>query len=142
MDNEELGRLLQETKTLFCRGRSRLALAERQIAALGVDERYPAVPRESWQDRGGDSRYLYMLFQESGEGYGGPGGRRKLYVGNKPEKIAEARRLAANSRRYRTLLRRRYSLRRWLRMQAIRLRRWLENALAEEPADDLEGAQY
>lgn len=140
MDNEELGWLLQETETVFCRARNRLAVTERQIAALGADERYPAVPRESWQDRGGDSRYLYMLFQESGEGYGGPGGRRKLYVGNKPEKIAEARQMAANSWRYRTLLRRRSSLRRWLKKQAIRLRHWLENALAEEPADDSEGA--
>jgi hypothetical protein len=65
---------------------------------------YPAIPTEQWQDRDGKGKYLYMLFRQDRNGvYTGPDGKRKLYVGTDPEKIAEAHRLAANRRRWEEL---------------------------------------
>ena len=69
------------------------------MEGLEASGMYPAVPTEQWQARNGSSkRYLYMLFGYSpglGE-YGGPGGKRKVYVGCKDERILEARRLVKN----------------------------------------------
>jgi len=82
----------------------------------GVGDMYPAIPTESWQERGGRGKYLYMLFpsDKRGAGYSGPGGKRKVYVGNKPERIAAARQLAANRRRYEDLQRARRNLLQWI----------------------------
>lgn len=71
--------------------------AAQDIAAAGA---YPAVPSEQWQNRGSGEKYLYMIFKTNQAGsYLGPDGARKVYVGNKPENIQEARRLAENRRR-------------------------------------------
>jgi len=90
-------------------------LEDIEAAIAQVGEMYPAIPAESWQDRNGKGRYLYMLFPSNGNGaYTGPDGKRKLYVGNKPERIEAARRLAANRRRYEELQRARRNLRYWI----------------------------
>jgi hypothetical protein len=123
---------IEELRAIVVQGYQRLGSVERQIDAMAVCDRYPAVPTESWQDRGGDSRYLYMLFQQGDDyRYGGPGGKRKVYVGNKIGRIAKARRLAANSRQYSTLCRRRRYLRALLREQGVKLHCWLSTVLAE-----------
>ena len=84
---------------------------------------YPARSIESWQGRGGTERYLYMLFQSNGNaGYLGPGGKRKIYVGNKPDRIEAARGLAANRRRYDGLQRARRNLGYWIGKQNRALR--------------------
>jgi hypothetical protein len=77
---------------------------------------YPAIPTEQWQDRDGKGKYLYMLFRQDGYGvYTGPDGKRKLYVGADPEKIAEARRLTANRRRWEDLKAAAGKIDRWLK---------------------------
>lgn len=90
-----------------------LFLAAEEIKSAGM---YPAVPSEQWQDRGGDGQYLYMIFKTDGNGiYQGPGNARKLYVGNKADRIAEARRLAENRRRYEEITATLNQLHSWLR---------------------------
>lgn len=59
---------------------------------------YPAVPSESWQPRNGKGSYLRMVFPR-----GTPGMPRKLYIGNKPEAVAEARQLKARRVRWEEL---------------------------------------
>lgn len=50
---------------------------------------YPR-PREDWQERE-SGQYLYLHFHSDGNGaYAGPNGKRKIYIGNKAQKIAEA----------------------------------------------------
>lgn len=52
---------------------------------------YDALPRQSWETRGG-SEYLYLLFGlRPTSGHFGPSNKRKLYVGADPEKVAAAR---------------------------------------------------
>jgi len=77
----------------------------RRMNQIEREGMYPAVPREQWQARnGGEARYLYMLFRMNPDGsYQGPDGKRKVYVGADPRKQAEARRLAANRRRWEEL---------------------------------------
>lgn len=79
--------------------RAELAQALAEIEAAGM---YPSEPSEQWQDRGGSGQYLYMLFRlaPDGQTYQGPDGKRKVYVGADPARIAEARRLAANRGRW------------------------------------------
>lgn len=77
---------------------------------------YPAIPTEQWQTRNGSGQYLYMLFRQDRYGvYTGPDGKRKLYVGADPEKIAEARRLVANRRRWEELKAAAEKVDRWLK---------------------------
>lgn len=104
----------------------RIESIETSISAIG--EMYPAIPTESWQDRNGTGKYLYMLFSGNRHGgYSGPGGKRKLYVGNKPDRITEARRLAANRRRYDELQRARRNLIYWIDKQNRLLRSQIQD---------------
>jgi len=98
----------------------------RAIAQVG--EMYPAIPTESWQDRNGKGKYLYMLFSVdcSGSGYSGPGGKRKVYIGNKPDCIKKARQLAENRRRYEKLQRARRELVNWITRRNRALRQQME----------------
>jgi hypothetical protein len=75
-------------------------LANRRMESQALEKAgmYPAIPTESWQPRNGKGNYLRMVFPR-----GTPGVQRKEYVGNKPEAITEARRLAANRRRWEEL---------------------------------------
>jgi DNA repair exonuclease SbcCD ATPase subunit len=78
---------------------------------------YPAVPTEQWQSRNDSPPiYLYMIFRFDHRrgGYAGPAGKRKVYVGNKEERIAEARRLAKNRRLWEQLRRTASQLKTWL----------------------------
>ncbi len=84
----------------------RLTALRAQMERLEQEGMYPAIPSEQWQSRNGieEKRYLYMLFRKGSNGrYQGPDGKRKVYVGCNPERIAEARRLAANRREYENL---------------------------------------
>lgn len=97
--------------------RAHLAALEQALAALEAAGMYPSVPSEQWQSRnGGEATYLYMLFRWDNQrgGYAGPGGKQKAYVGNKPERIAEARRLAKNRERWEKLDSTRTRLRAWI----------------------------
>lgn len=89
-----LGDILQDLERLEG---ELLAMREesQELEKMGM---YPAVPSESWQPRNGKGSYLRMIMPR-----GTPGVPRKLYVGNKPEKIAEARRLAARRQRWEEL---------------------------------------
>jgi len=103
-----------------------LAAIDRAIAQVG--EMYPAIPTESWQERNGKGKYLYMLFSANryGGGYSGPDGKRKLYIGNKPARIEAARRLAANRRRHEGLQRARTGLVVWIGNQKRALDRQIQ----------------
>ncbi|MCD4739486.1 MAG: hypothetical protein K8R89_09565 [Anaerolineae bacterium] len=98
-----------------------LVAVEQTIAQVG--EMYPAIPAESWQDRNGKGKYLYMLFLSNQHGgYSGPDGKRKIYIGNKLDRIEAARQLAENRRRYEELQRARRELVAWIdrRCRALR----------------------
>ena len=81
---------------------------------------YPAVPTETWESRGLDRRYMYMIFPCIEGQYQGPDGQRKLYIGNKPENIGLARRRAADRERYEQLLKVREAHEKWLILLAMR----------------------
>jgi hypothetical protein len=106
-----------------------IELAMDSLAAAGM---YPAVPTEQVQARNGRGQYLYMLFRRNEDGsYQGPGGRRKVYIGCDAERIAEARRLAENRKKYEVLLRMARDLEEWLEVHhdqvgelSIRCERW------------------
>jgi len=88
---------------------------ESELAELEQTGMYPSVPSEQWQTRNGSGEYLYMLFHTDRDGnYQGPDGKRKIYVGNKPERIEEARRLAANRVLYEQKRRSYDRLREWI----------------------------
>lgn len=95
------------------------------LEAVGM---YPAEAREQWQTRpNSEGQYLYMLFRKNRHGeYEGPGGKRKVYVGADPEKIAEARRLNQNRLSHDKLSSKRWELQRWISNQEYELRRIFE----------------
>ena len=90
---------------------------------------YPAISTEQWQRRNRSrTKYLYMLFRRRPSGgYQGPGGKRKVYVGAKPDRIAEARRLAENRQRWEELDSTVSLLKKWLTWQTHAI-----NSLADE----------
>jgi hypothetical protein len=103
-------------------------LQDLQIAARAIEEAgmYPSVPSEQWQDREGSGKYLYMLFKTDRSGnYLGPDGARKIYVGNKQEKIAAARRMAENRDRYERITRCIDDLKSYMRRQKFNAQRLL-----------------
>lgn len=60
---------------------------------------YQYEPHKQWQTRGGKTLYLYLLFRQlDGDVYAGPDGKRKLYVGSKPEAQAEEQRKINNGK--------------------------------------------
>lgn len=97
-----------------------------RLEAAGM---WPAVPSESWETRGGgDPVYLRLVFPKRTAGLNG----RKVYVGAKPEKIADARRKTANRQRWE-----------WLNREIRRLRwtlRWARNRL-DRTAGELAGQE-
>jgi hypothetical protein len=97
---------------------ARAHLAQLKDALLALEDAgmYPSLPSETWDTRRGKpTQYLYMLFPFiPGGGYRGPNGKRKLYVGCKPHRIAEARRLASNRRLYDHLKLKEHALTYWL----------------------------
>lgn len=82
---------------------------DRALARIDEAGRYRQVPKEAWQTRGNATEYLYMMFpfDRSTGRHSGPNGVRKLYVGVKDEKIADARRLALNCGSFHVLTRKR-----------------------------------
>lgn len=92
------------------------------LATLEAAGMYPASPSEQWQDRNGSGQYLYMLFRLGPDGqYQGPDGKRKVYIGKDPERIAEARRLAENRRRWEVVNRAARDLDGWLYLRGSEL---------------------
>ena len=80
------------------------------------------MPSEQWQDRNGSGQYLYLLFRLGPDGqYQGPDGKRKVYIGKDPDKIAEARRLAENRRRWERVNRAAKDLDNWLYLRGSEL---------------------
>jgi hypothetical protein len=74
---------------------------QKLLTGLEAEGMYPAIPTESFQKRNGsDTNYLYMMFGRSRRTglYEGPEGKRKLYVGCKPNAIETARQLVENRR--------------------------------------------
>lgn len=111
---------------------SHLKRLRQTMARLQQEGMYDAVPTESWQDRGGDGRYLYHYFPVArhGPGYLGPDGKKKHYVGSDPARIAEARRLADNRRRYEDLAAAADRLDQWLFWRRQDLRTLAGHAVA------------
>lgn len=96
---------------------------EQHLAGLESLAMYPAVPSEQWQHRNGSGQYLYMIFRRGDNGaYQGPDGRRKVYVGNKPARIAEARDMARRRAEYEDTLRRYDKLRNWIYLALVSVR--------------------
>lgn len=85
---------------------------------------YPQVPNFQWQDRGGDSKYLFLTFRKTEGGYGGPDGKKKIYIGNDPENILQAQNKAMNTINHKEL-----------NDTMRKLKWWINNA--QEEIDDL-----
>jgi hypothetical protein len=98
---------------------------------------YPGVPKEQWQDRNAlrndeepekerEKNYLYMIFRQASgrtvQTYEGPEGKRKVYVGSDPRKIAEARQMAANRVEWDQLNQAASALESWLSQRRSELR--------------------
>lgn len=101
-------------------------LQELMLAAHAIEKAgmYPSVPSEQWQTREGSGQYLYMLFKTDRNGnYQGPDGARKIYVGNKQDKIDDARRMAVNRDRYESITRCIEDLTSYLRRQKFNVQR-------------------
>lgn len=104
--SELLGDIAQELERL----EGNLIDLQQECQQLEQAGMYPAIPTESWEKReGGKSKYLRMVFPHRT-----PGMRRKVYIGCKPDAIAEARRLAANRQRWEELDRAKTTLERFL----------------------------
>lgn len=94
------------------------------MAYLELAGMYPAVPTEEWRSQDGSSEadHLYLHFPSTPDGtYQGPDGKETLYIGNNPEQIADARRLAENSRRWEQLSDDRQTLDTWLFRREVAL---------------------
>jgi hypothetical protein len=90
--------------------------------------------------------YLHHYWRQDGRGgHEGPGGKRKTYVGCKVARIAEARRLVENRRRWEALERTRERLESWLDALGNDVAALAENAASlaresgEYPRADLAG---
>jgi hypothetical protein len=81
----------------------RMVEAAATLKEAGMYEHQPG--RERWENRNGDGAYLYLYWGRDGSQHKGPEGKRKVYIGNDPERIADARRLIKNGERYRRLKR-------------------------------------
>ncbi len=69
-----------------------IATEIQQLQAAGM---YDQVPTESWETRnGGQTRYLRLVFPTDGAG------RTKIYIGNDPLKIEEARAMIDRRKTY------------------------------------------
>lgn len=111
---------------------------ETGLSHLEAAGMYPAVPTEQWQRRNGNGEYLYMIFRKGKNGeYQGPDGKRKVYIGCKAEAIGEARRLAANRRKYERLTAQRNEVIRWINGVAGSLK----SCDTIHPYADLQGIQ-
>lgn len=74
------------TANLDIARRKRSTLTD-ELEALQSAGIYHPAPRQDWQERE-SGNYLYLHFGTDRNGqYLGPGGKRKVYVGNKPQKI-------------------------------------------------------
>ena len=98
---------------------SHLADLEQWIERVEAAGMYCAVPAEEWKN----DKYLYMRFPP-GDERDGLDAKGRLYIGCKPDRITEARRLTANRDLYEKLESIAGRLRRWLRgeEQAIKYR--------------------
>jgi len=90
-----------------------LAAIDAAMQTLKAAGMYAELPsREAFESRNGSAPiYLYHYFPQGRDGdYLGPGGKRKVYVGCDPKRIAEARRLVENRKRWVQLQRERTQL--------------------------------
>jgi hypothetical protein len=122
---ELLGDISQDLKRL----EGDLADLRMESQALEKAGMYPRVATESWQPRNGKGSYLEMIFPRST-----PRMRRKLYIGNKPAAIAEARRMNANRRRWEALEQAIIQLERFLRMIRCEVSRLADRVARYQPA--------
>lgn len=110
---DSLGERIDEMVSLM----GRVDAAMDALREAGMYENAPA--RESWESRGKDKppAYLYLYFgmdqSKPGKVFLGPDGKRKLYVGSDPGRIAEARRMVENQERYHLLQIRRQQIVFW-----------------------------
>ncbi len=82
--------------------RLEFGLADMKLECLRLAEAgmWSAVPTESWEGRNGsDPVYLRLLFPAGTNGLH----RYRVYIGSKPERIADARRKTANRQRWEKL---------------------------------------
>lgn len=84
------------------RAGAHLSIMQEELERLERVGMFDAIPTESWQARnGGDKKYLYLLFPQEHDGtFRSPTGKKKVYVGCKTQKIADARVQVARRRRY------------------------------------------
>lgn len=102
--------------------RADLQLLISWAAELESQGMFAAVPHEQWQDRNGRGRYLYLLFPMGRDGrHMGPGGKRKLYVGNKADRISRARDKAVRRQAFERYQRAIHDLDEWIYRQASQL---------------------
>lgn len=98
-----IDQMIAHIKIEIKKAKTTQASLAQQMAELGKAI-YPQIPHFQWQDRGGDSKYLFLTFRKTENGsYGGPDGKKKLYIGNDPEKILQAQQMAVNTINYKEL---------------------------------------
>lgn len=106
------------------------------MARLEEAGMYPAVPSFTWEARENDGyeqkRYLRLIFPSRT-----PGIARKVYVGCKAEKVAEAKRLTRNRQVWEQLDREATRLERFLRMQRASLERVAREVAGYRLPEDL-----
>lgn len=91
---------------------------------------FDSLPHFQYQARDGseEKKYLYLIFRQSDSGaYHGPDGKRKVYIGADPLKIAEARRLAHNYDLYQSLRAKEIELSHWIGYKKLELKRLEES---------------
>jgi hypothetical protein len=118
---KEIIESLETIRTEINMAETLLTLIGRRMKQLKDEGMYDAVPTESWERRGESGEYMYMIFPKVGGLYTGPGYRRKLYIGCKEDRIAEARRLKRNREEYEDLDETRADLEKWQRMMRLRI---------------------
>jgi len=120
MTETNLHQCFEDIWTHIQAAQSHLDAIQAEMTRLEQDGMYPAVPTEQWQNRDGKGNYLYHLFTMDHEGkYTGPEGKRKVYVGNKPDRIEAARHLATNRARYESLAQTHRRLDSWIYMRLL-----------------------
>lgn len=132
MNTADLTKCLDTISEEIDLAKAHLADLHLHLTRLDQAGMYPAVPvREAWETKANSSKeYMYHYFglADDGSAYAGPDGKRKLYIGNDPDRVKEARRLATNREEYERTQAIIWDLEHWLRRFGVDLNRLAADA--------------
>ncbi len=152
-----VGQVSEITRHEFEQALAHLKQIKARMNQLEKAGMYPGVPKEQWQDRNAPrddeetpdqervKNYLYMIFRQAPgrtvQAYEGPQGKRKVYVGADPRRIAEARQMAANRVEWNQLHQAATQLESWLSARRSELREQQRRASEWPRARELWGLE-